>query len=168
MTRVVIMGVAGSGKSTVGRSVAQRLGWPFLDGDDLHSVTAIATMASGQPLGEHERDLWIERLRAEMQRHADVVVACSALRRRHRRLLRSVGSVQMYFLDVPVDELERRLGTRAAHFFPAGLLDSQLVTLEPVRVDEPVLVVDGDRPPGVVTADIVAAVEHTSAGSTDV
>src|SRR3954468_7733197 len=123
MTRVVVMGVAGSGKSTVGRRAARLLQWPFVDADDLHSATAVATMAAGKTLGERERDLWIERVRAAMEQHSDVVVACSALRRGHRRRLSSVGSVQMFFLDVPVDELDRRLGPNPAHFFPPALSD---------------------------------------------
>jgi gluconokinase len=157
MTRVVVMGVAGSGKSTVGRGVEHLLRWPLIDADDLHSADDRAAMAAGNPLSDHQRDAWIERVRSAMEQHVDVVVACSALRRPHRRRLRDVGHVQMFFLDVPADELARRLRARHAHFFPPSLLESQLATLDPVRSDEPVVIVDGNRPVASVTADIVAA-----------
>jgi gluconokinase len=158
MSRVVVAGVAGSGKSTVGRTVAQLLEWPFVDADDLHSVDDRAAMAAGHPLHDEQRDLWVERVCDAMAQQRDVVVACSALRRQHRARLRSVGAVQMFFLDVSVDELARRLRVRPAHFFPANLLESQLTALEPVQPDEPVVVVDGNRPIAVVTTDIVARI----------
>ena len=158
MTRVVVAGVAGSGKTTVGRVVARVLGWPFVDGDDLHSTAGRAAMAAGTPLRDDERDLWIERLRSTMAQHGEVVIACSALRRRHRRRLWSVGEVQMFFLDVPVEELVQRLRARPAHFFPASLLASQIATLDPVGSDEGITVVDGNRPVLVVAEEIVLAV----------
>jgi gluconokinase len=154
----VIAGVAGSGKSTVGRATAQLLGWPFLDGDDLHTAAARAAMAAGTPLGDPERDLWIARVSGVMTEHRDVVVACSALRRRHRRQLLAVGGVQMFFLDVPADQLLRRLEARSPHFFPPGLLASQIATLEPVQPDEGIIVIDGDQPVADVAEQILAAV----------
>jgi len=157
-SRVVVTGVAGSGKSTVGRTAAQLLEWPFVDADDLHSAADRAAMAAGYPLHDEQRDLWIERVCHAMEQQPDVVVACSALRRRHRARLQGVGAVQMFFLDVPAEALAQRLRVRPAHFFPANLLDSQLAALEPVQPDEPVVVVDGNRPVVVVAADIVARV----------
>jgi carbohydrate kinase (thermoresistant glucokinase family) len=157
-SRVVVMGVAGSGKSTIGRAAAQLLEWPFVDADDLHSADDRAAMAAGHPLHDEQRDPWIERVCDAMEQQPELVVACSALRRRHRDRIRSVGAVEMYFLDVPADELARRLGARPTHFFPANLLDSQLAALEPVQPDEAVVVVDGNRPVVVVAADIVAQV----------
>ena len=162
MTRVVVTGVAGSGKSTVGRRVAQVLEWPFVDADDLHLPADRAAMAAGEPLADDHRDLWIDRVRTAMEQHSDVVVACSALRHRHRRRLWSVGAVQMFFLDVPLEELSRRLRTRPEHFFPASLLTSQIAALEPAGPDELLTVVDGDRPVAVVVSEIVAAVQAAS------
>jgi carbohydrate kinase (thermoresistant glucokinase family) len=157
------MGVAGSGKSTVGRRVAERLERAFLDADDLHSDADRDAMAAGRPLSHRQRDAWMKRVCDAMQQHVDVVVACSALRRRHRRQLHDAGAVLMFFLDVPTDELVRRLRARRAHFFPPSLLESQLETLEPVRSDEPVLIVDADRPIGVIAAEIVDAVSQRGA-----
>ena len=88
----------------------------------------------------------------------DVVVACSALRRRHRRRLSAAGATKMFFLDVPVDELDRRLRRRRAHFFPPSLLNSQLAALDPVQPDEGALVIDGNRPVDDMAHDIVTAI----------
>ena len=156
--RVVLMGVAGSGKSTVGRVTARSLGWAFVDADDLHSVAAREQMALGKPLRDDQRDGWIEDVRNAMEQHLNVVVACSALRRRHRRRLSSAGAVQMFFLDVPADRLARRLEARHAHFFPESLLSSQFEALEPVQPDEGVVLIDGDRPVDVVADEIVAVI----------
>jgi gluconokinase len=162
MTRVVVMGVAGAGKSTVGPAVAVRLGYPFVDADALHAESDRSRMAAGEPLDDARRAAWIERVRAAMQQQPDVVVACSALRRAHRRRLQSVGAVEMFLLDVPADELERRLRDRLAHFFPDRLLAAQLDAFEPPTSDEDVVVVDGTRPATVVADEIVAALRTPS------
>ena len=168
MVRIVVMGVAGAGKSTVGRAVAQRLGMPFLDADDLHSDADRAWMASGEPLDDRRRDVWIDRVRDAMERQPDVVVACSALRHAHRRRLQSVATVQIFCLDVPAEELAaRRLAARSSHFFPATLLASQFAALDPEEPEEGIVVVDGDRPVTVVADDIVATICDSPAGSTD-
>ena len=157
MARVVIMGVAGAGKTTVGHLAAELLGFPFLDADDLHSPADRASMARGEPLDDHRRDLWIDRVIRAMGQRSDVVLACSALRRRHRQQLRSAGPV-MFFLDVPTEELARRLDQRHAHFFPAGLLASQFAALDPIEPDEGVTVLDGSQPAAVLADAINAAV----------
>jgi gluconokinase len=115
-------------------------------------------MASGTPLDDARRGVWIERVRAALEERADVVVACSALRRVHRLLLQGVDGVRLYFLDVPVDELSRRLLARPAHFFPPELLPSQLDTLDPPQPDEGIVVIDAHRPIDEVVDDIVEAV----------
>jgi gluconokinase len=163
MVRVVVMGVAGVGKSTVGRAVARRLRMPFVDADDLHSEADRARMASGEPLDDARRDVWIERVTDAMQQRADVVVACSALRHAHRVRLRRVGAVEMFLLEVPPEELARRLGARPSHFFPASLLASQLAALDPPQPEEGIVVVDGDRAAAVVADDIVAVVTNAPA-----
>lgn len=141
----MLMGVSGSGKTTVGRRVARRLGWEFLDADDFHSADAVRKMSSGTALDDCDRDPWLARLADEIRTRVasgtPTVLACSALRERHRRTLggdRS-GDVTFVFLDAGREVLERRLATRRGHFFPPELLASQLAALEEpenaVRVD---------------------------------
>jgi gluconokinase len=136
-TRIVLMGVAGSGKTTVGRLVAARLGAPFVDADDFHSAEAIAAMHAGHPLDDAQRAPWLRRVRAAVQSavaeggDGSVVVACSALRRWYRDVLRD-GVPGLTFVDLDVDAatLAQRLATRAGHYAGAELLPSQLATLE--------------------------------------
>jgi gluconokinase len=140
--RIVLMGVAGSGKTTVGRMLAARLGAPFVDADDFHSAAARAQMHAGQPLDDAERAPWLQRVRAAVQRVGDgpVVLACSALKREYRDVLRE-GVPHLAFVDLDVDAstLAHRLAARTGHFAGPDLLPSQLATLElgddVVRVD---------------------------------
>jgi gluconokinase len=138
---IVVAGVSGSGKSTVGRRLAARMGAEFLEGDDLHTAEAITKMRSGVPLDDADRRPWI----AAVERRIDVwlgagqagVVACSALRRSYRDdLRRGRPELAIAVLTAPVAELRRRLEARRGHFMPAALLDSQIATLEPVSSDE--------------------------------
>jgi carbohydrate kinase (thermoresistant glucokinase family) len=136
------MGVAGSGKTTVGRLVAQRLGAPFVDADDHHSAEAIAEMQAGRPLDDGDRTPWLARVRNAVRSLGDgpVVLACSALKRSYRDAL-SDGVPNLTFVALHVDPetLAHRLGTRVGHFAGGDLLASQLETLElgddVVRVD---------------------------------
>ena len=166
MARVVIMGVAGAGNTTVGHLASELLGFPFLDADDLHSPADRASMAIGEPLDDHRRDLWIDRVRTALGQHPDVVLACSALRRRHRQQLRTAGPV-MFFLDVPAEELARRLDERQAHFFPPTLLASQFAALDPVEPDEGVTVLDGTQPAAVLAGAIDTAVRRSGIARAD-
>jgi carbohydrate kinase (thermoresistant glucokinase family) len=136
-SRIVLMGVAGSGKTTVGRVLAARLGAPFVDADDLHSPEAIAAMHAGHPLDDAERAPWLVRVRAAVQAalpnggDGPLVLACSALKRSYRDVLRDgVPDLTFVDLDVDPDTLAHRLATRAGHFADADLLPSQLATLE--------------------------------------
>ncbi len=136
------MGVAGSGKTTIGRLVAERLGAPFVDADDFHSAEAIATMHAGRPLDDAERMPWLTRVRAAVEAVGDgpVVLACSALKRGYRDVLRDgVSGLTFVELDVDADTLAHRLAARTGHFAGADLLPSQLATLElgddVVRID---------------------------------
>jgi len=152
-----VIGVSGSGKSTVGRVLAERLGIAFIDGDDLHSADAVEKMASGVPLTDEDREPWLHRVAAAAgEQH--VVIACSALRRRYRDLLRAESGRPVAFvhLDVAREALVARLGRRRGHFMPASLLDSQLATLEPLGEDEPGLVVDGALRPAEIADEVVA------------
>ncbi len=153
---LIVMGVAGCGKSTIGLAVAERLGVPFAEGDEFHSEEARARMAVGVPLTDADRWPWLDRLVAWMDAHAATgsVVACSALRRAYRDRLRTAsGVVDFYELDVDPDDLRQRMAQRAGHYMPVALLESQLATLEPLDADEGVRL-DGTLP----VADLVTAV----------
>lgn len=154
---IVVMGVAGAGKTTVGRELAHALGWPFHDADDFHPPESIAHMRQGVALTEAQRAPWLAALAAlitEQARHGtSLVLASSALRRAHRRVLLSAGAaagdVRVVYLRADPDVLAERIAGRTGHFFPPELLADQLATLEPPSADEgvPVLALDADRPP---------------------
>ena len=138
---ITVMGVSGSGKTTVGAALAQRLRVPFADGDDFHPPANVARMAAGIPLTDADREPWLAALTAWMDQQTaagqSAVLACSALRRAYRaRLLDGRPAARMVFLLISRAEGETRLAARAGHFFPAALLDSQLETLEPPQPDE--------------------------------
>lgn len=160
---LVVCGVAGSGKTTVGRAVATELGVTFVDADDYHSQRARATMRRGDPLSEPDRLRWLTRVSAAADAARPCVLACSALGRRHRDVLRSVGDVDIVLLDVGVPELLRRLGRRRDHFAGPALLSSQLATFEPAGDGERVWVVDGTATPAGCMARIVSLVSGRAA-----
>ena len=146
---VVVAGVSGSGKSVIGRALAARLGCAFEEGDDLHPAANIAKMAAGIPLDDADRRPWLDAVAAWIERLADPgengVVSCSALKRAYRDRLRGAAkSLVFVMLDPPVASLRARLATRAGHFMPPDLLDSQLATLERPAAEEDVLLLDGD------------------------
>ena len=158
--RVVVGGVSGTGKSTLGAALAARLGVPFVDGDDLHSDAAKAKMHAGHPLTDADRAPWLDRVAAVLAGPAGAVVACSALKRAYRDRLRAAApDVVTLMLEAPRAVLEARLRARRGHFMPASLLDSQLATLDPPQPDEPrTAVVRDDAPPEAVLANAVATV----------
>ena len=159
---VIVAGVSGSGKTTVGALLAGRLDWRFADGDDLHPAANVAKMRAGIPLTDTDRRPWLRAIAAWMdariERGEDAVVACSALRRRSRDLLLDGRpAARMVFLAVDREVLARRLATRHGHFFPEKLLSSQFDALEPPTPDERVLtVVPADTP--AATVDSIIAV----------
>ena len=158
---VIIAGPSGSGKTTVGTQLADRLGWPYADADTFHSAAAIAKMHRGEPLTDADRWPWLRAIGAWMDQEIaagrPAVVTCSALRREYRDLL--LGGrpeARLVYLDEPRDVLEQHLAGRHGHFFPAGLLDSQLATQEVPHGEPQVLVVTpADTPAGTV-AQIIA------------
>lgn len=131
---VVLMGVSGSGKSTVGTALASRLGWPMLDADDLHPPDNVAKMAAGIPLTDDDRWPWLDRVVDELRRltisggHA--VLACSALRKAYRDRLARAGDVRFVHLRGGEATIAARLASRRHRYMPAGLLGSQFATLE--------------------------------------
>jgi carbohydrate kinase (thermoresistant glucokinase family) len=155
VTAIVVMGVAGSGKSTVGRALATHLGVEFVEGDDLHSAEALAAMSAGRPLTEEERAPWLARLHDELAAHADdgVVVACSALTERARELLIDDLDVRLVWLHGDPQLIGQRLEQRAGHPIGVALLPSQLSTLEPPA---DALRLDVARPPERLVEQIVA------------
>lgn len=137
----IVMGVSGSGKSTIGEGLATRLGQPFIDGDSLHPQANRDKMAHGIPLDDADRRPWLEAIVAEMDRHRargeSLVLACSALKRRYRDFLRSGhDDVHFVYLQASRELLASRLSHRSGHFFDPTLLDSQLATLEEPSPDE--------------------------------
>lgn len=150
------MGVSGSGKSTVGRALAQRLGLPYIEGDELHPPANVAKMAAGIALTDDDRREWLDtialRLLDQDTRAHGVVVACSALRRAYRdRLRRAAPDLRLVWLHGDEATLARRLAARTGHYMPASLLPSQLATLEPPGADESPLAFDiGDAPQALV------------------
>ena len=144
---VVVMGVSGSGKSTVGAALAQRLGVPYVDADDLHPPANIAKMSAGQPLDDDDRRPWLDTLGEWLAAHPDGgVVSCSALKRDYRDQLRGhAPEVAFLHLEGSREVIARRQAGRPGHFMPASLMDSQFATLEPLQADERGVTVDVDQ-----------------------
>ncbi|CUR58974.1 putative gluconokinase [metagenome] len=144
---LVVMGVSGSGKSTVGAAIAQRLRIPFADADDFHPATNIEKMSAGQPLDDHDRHPWLEAIGEWLAEHeSGGVMSCSALKRRYRDQLRHhLPAVSFLHLHGSREVIARRQASRPGHFMPASLLTSQFATLEPLAPDEAGLVIDVDQ-----------------------
>lgn len=156
---VVVMGVSGSGKSTVGRAAAGRLGRAFVDADDLHPAANKRKMAAGVPLDDEDRAPWLEAV-GERLAAGDVVVACSALRRSYRDALRAhAPQAAFVHLDGTREQLTERLAGRDHEYMPASLLDSQLATLEPLEGDERGMAVPIARDVDELAAAIAATME---------
>ena len=150
---VLVMGVSGSGKSSVGVALAERLGVPFLEGDSLHPAANVAKMAAGLPLDDADRAPWLAAIATWMKGRTAGVVACSALKRAYRDRLREAAPGMRIVALLPLpDILAERLGHRRGHFMPGSLLASQLATLEVPGDDEASLIIHGDRP----VAEVVA------------
>lgn len=163
---VVIMGVAGNGKTTVGSWLAEELGWNFLEGDDFHPQANIDKMSAGTPLNDDDRRPWLESLAAEIRslqgRGESSVLACSALKRSYRDLLRA-GDPSLFFIHLVADYetlLDRM--KRREHFMPPALLRSQFDTLEDLESDELGVDISANAPPDQVVATAKAAISAAS------
>ncbi|MEM7219867.1 MAG: gluconokinase [Pseudomonadota bacterium] len=140
---IVLMGVSGCGKTTVGSALAARLELPFHDADDFHPTSSIDKMAAGEPLTDADRAPWLDRLAALISEEGPVVLACSALRRTYRETLRAGNRVEFVHLVVDAETVRARISAREHHYMPAALVESQFATLEtPQRA----LRVDGTEP----------------------
>jgi gluconokinase len=151
---ILLMGVSGAGKSTVGSRLAVRLGWAFHDADDLHTPANIERMRAGQALDDDARIPWLlsvrEKMRDVSSRGDDAVVACSALKERYRALLLDgVSGVRLVHLTAPAEVLRNRVAHREGHFMPPSLVDSQVATLE--------------SPAGALTVDATGSVDQVVA-----
>ena len=145
---LVVMGVAGCGKSSLGQVCAAHLRLPLLEGDDFHSANNVNKMRSGVPLSDDDRQTWLDTLAAQLQAHpAGVVLTCSALRQRYRdRLRAAVPGLRFVFLSLTQEEARERVAARPGHLFPVSLVASQFETLEDPSHEPGVLRVDATRP----------------------
>jgi gluconokinase len=159
---IVAMGVSGSGKTEIGRRLADRLGWAFRDADAFHPAENVAKMRAGIPLDDADRDPWLAALAAVLAGAVisgrPLVLACSALKRCHReRLGLPHAGIGLVHLDGPPELIRKRIEQRAGHFMPATLFDSQLAALERPGPDENAIVVDVSSEPDAVVRAITAA-----------
>lgn len=148
---LIVMGVASSGKSTIAKKLAEKLGWTFEDGDDFHPQANVAKMSAGQPLTDDDRWPWLQSIADEIDKVSgsggQVVVACSALKRAYRDVLvHGRGDIGIVYLDGSRELIGERMAARKGHFMPPGLLDSQFKTLEPPTPDERPISVSIDAP----------------------
>ena len=149
---IVVMGVCGCGKSSIGAALAARHGWRFLEGDDLHPPANVARMSQGLPLTDEDRLGWLDAIGAHIaeagRAGTGLVVACSALKRSYRTRLDAAGT-DVRFLHLSGDRtlIEARMAARTNHFMPLSLIESQFATLEPPGADERAVSVSVDQPP---------------------
>ncbi len=155
-TLLVVMGVAGCGKSSLGQLCAQALGVPLLEGDDFHSAGNILKMRSGSPLSDEDRAAWLDTLAAQLQAHTKgVVLTCSALRLRYRDRLRAAApGLRFVFLDLTQEQARERVAARPEHVFPVSLVASQFATLEDPSDEPGVLRLDATRELSALGAEV--------------
>jgi gluconokinase len=160
---VIVMGVTGSGKTTVGKLLAERMNCPFFDADDFHPPANVKKMSAGHPLNDADRLPWLENLRElidnQLRAGRSLVLACSALRRSYRDALAApAGQVKFVYLKIGPETARARLKARISHYMPASLIPSQFEALEE---PDDAIVVDGELPPGEA---VDAAVQHLPGG----
>jgi carbohydrate kinase (thermoresistant glucokinase family) len=159
---IVVMGVSGSGKTTVARLLAERLGWAFAEADEFHSPANVAKMRAGIPLTDDDRAPWLaaiaDRIDSARDLNEPIVVTCSALKRRYRDIIAgSRPDVALVYLKGDYDTIEKRMATRPHHYMPVSLLKSQFEALEEPGADEHAIVLDIRRSPEELAAAAAAA-----------
>jgi gluconokinase len=159
---LVVMGVSGAGKTTVGRRIAERLGWPFFEGDDLHPDANVEKMKGGEPLADADRQPWLEEIRDLAARllaeERSAVIACSALKEAYRDLIgvKAGSAMRFLYLEGHFAQIEKRLDGRSGHYMPTDLLQSQFDALEEPDPDaDDVLAVNVDQPPDAVVDETI-------------
>jgi gluconokinase len=167
---VIVFGVSGAGKTTIGKLLAQELGWRFYEADDFHSQTNINKMRSGIPLTNDDRSPWLESLRQLIRRSLEAgenaVLACSALKRAYREQLRVSDEVKFVFLHGDYALIEKQLRQRRGHFMNPELLRSQFADLEEPKPDEDVVTIELGRTPQQLVDEIKAKLHLADKGST--
>ena len=164
LSALIVMGVSGSGKSTIAASLAERLDWQYEDGDKFHPHSNVEKMSAGHPLTDDDRRPWLQAIADEIDRVArasgHIVVACSALKRSYRNILiHGRNDVAFIYLDGTHELIAERLGQRKGHFMPPGLLDSQFTTLEIPTTEENAIAVSIDAPVAAIVDDIVTKLD---------
>jgi gluconokinase len=167
---LVVMGVSGSGKSTIGEKLAERLGWSYEDGDKFHPPSNVAKMSAGQPLTDEDRWPWLQAIANEIDRVCEAgehaVIACSALKRAYRDILvHGRNDVRIIYLKGTQDLIASRLALRKGHFMPPGLLASQFRTLEPPDASENPVTVSIDASVETIVDDIISQLRPSPADS---
>jgi len=166
---LIVMGVSGSGKSTVGEALAKRLGWLYEDGDKFHPASNVAKMSAGQPLTDDDRWPWLRAIADEIDRLGAAgqrsVIACSALRRVYRDILvHGRGDIRLVYLNGTQAVIAERLSRRKGHFMPQGLLTSQFNTLEPPTADERPVTVSINAPVKKIVEEVLRQLDLNDAG----
>jgi gluconokinase len=165
--RIVLMGVAGCGKSSVGAALAARLDANYLDGDDLHSPENIDKMRRGEPLTDDDRWPWLTRVGQTLALKTGIrIVGCSSLKRRYRDLIRAEAAGPVIFVHLSGSRtlIAERMAARPGHFMPTSLLDSQFAALEPPEPEENAITVDIDQPLESLVGDIVTKLKENAHG----
>jgi gluconokinase len=165
---VIVFGVSGAGKTTIGKLLAEQLGWRFYEADDFHPRANIEKMHRGCPLTDEDRGPWLERLREQITRSLaakeDAVLACSALKRAYRERLRVSDDVRFVFLRGDYTLVEKQFRCRRAHFMNPDLLRSQFTDLEEPEADEDVLMIELGRTPHELVSEIKRKLRLTRKG----